>query len=192
MGAAPRSAAPRRAARFALHAHTPAKNTPRPSPQAGRFAQIFVLNANPAGGFYIKVDICRWSPGAAKEAHHDPHALGKNFVGQYYSMFNSNRAALAGVYSETKSQVMVEGKAPAVGRAAIVELLGTLPGDARAIDSLDTCLCVDATPSVVALVTGKIKLEGQENALQFMQCFLLTVEAGAPYCANEIFSLNYA
>jgi hypothetical protein len=144
----------------------------------------------------VKADICRWSVGATKEAHNDPTALGKNFVQQYSSLYSSSRASLAAVYHETKSQMAFEGST-FVGRAAIAEKLPTLPPGTREIDSFDSTTCLDAPvngvgPAVLALVTGRIMLEGQSNPLHYMQIFLLAVEGGAPSCVNEVFSFNYA
>ena len=174
----------------------PSPSARAPRRQAGRFSQVVVLNANPAGGFYIKADICRWSVGANKEAHNDPTALGKNFVQQYYSLYPTSRPSLAAFYHESKAQLTFE-KAQFVGRAAIAEKLPSLPPGSREIDSLDSTACLDAPvggvgPAVVALVTGRILLEDQTNPLAYMQVFLLAVEGGAPSCVNEIFSFNYS
>ena len=147
---------------------------------------------------YVKADLCRWSPGATKTCvAADPTGLGAGFVQSYFEKFTAARESLGGVYND-KSQLHFEGQA-FVGQAAIVAKLPTLPVGAREYDSLDTVAVMDAPtalgqagPASLALVTGKVRIEGEANALAFVQVFLLVVENGAPYCASDIFSFNYA
>jgi hypothetical protein len=188
------------------HARAPIPSFPPPrllaappsAAQAGRFAQTFLLNALPSGGMFVKVDICRWSPGAAKTCvAADPTGLGAGFVQSYYEKFAAARESLGGVYND-KSQLSFEGQA-CVGQAAIAAKLPALPQGAREYDSLDAVQALDAPaapgapgPAALALVTGKVRIAGEANALMFVQVFLLVVENGAPYCASDIFNFNYA
>jgi hypothetical protein len=138
--------------------------------------------------------------GPPNEAHYDQTGMGKGFVTQYLQMYSSNRALLASVYHDSKSQLTFEGQAPLVGRAAIVAKLPELPPGTREHDTCDSIQVLAAAapgaapagPAVVALVTGRILLEGQTNPLAYMQAFFLAVEGGQPFCANEIFYFNYA
>ena len=123
------------------------------------------------------------------------------FLQQYYTLYSSNRAGLASVYHAAKSQMAVEGKT-AVGSAAIGPALLSLGAGRHEMATLDAVTCLDAgSPgaaaagmacAAVALVTGRFTVEGQENPLAFSQAFLLAVEGATPFCANDIFSFNYA
>lgn len=163
----------------------------------GRFSQVFVLNSLPSGGMYVKVDICRFGPGAApQQVGADSTGMGAGFAQQYYTLYTSNRVGLAGVYNATKSQLTFEGQGPLVGQAAIAAKLPTLPAGRHEMATLDAVTASDAPvngvgPAVVVLVTGKITLDGEANPLGFCQAFLLAVEGGAPFCANEIMNFNY-
>lgn len=123
--------------------------------------------------------------------------MAQGFLTQYYTLYASNRAALANVYHAAKSQLSFEGQG-FVGAAAIVGKMPTLPNGRHEMATLDAVTCLDAGvaggvgPAVVALVTGKITLEGEANPLPFGQAFLLAVEGAAPFCANDIFAFNYS
>ena len=115
-----------------------------------------------------------------------------------FSRFAAARESLGGVYHAAKSQMSFEGKA-FVGQAAIAAQLPLLPAGAREYDSLDAAQVLDAPappgtvgPATLALVTGRVRLDGEANVLAFVQVFLVAVEGGAPFVASDVFNFNYA
>jgi hypothetical protein len=102
---------------------------------------------------------------------------------------------------------------PAVGQAAIAQLhLGVapvppetegkapkMPPGAHDIQTLDSLTLFDAsTPAVngisaalLILITGAIRLQGEQNPISFQQCFLVAQEGTATYLANDLFAFIY-
>jgi len=48
-----------------------------------------------------------------------------------------------------------------------------------------------AADSVVVLVTGKIVIKGEANALATAQAFVIVNAGGAPFVSNQVFRFNY-
>ena len=66
---------------------------------AAKFSQLFTLFPLAGGGMYLKNDIVRFGPGAvAFNTSLDASSLGGQFAQQYYAVYGSNRAALAGAW----------------------------------------------------------------------------------------------
>lgn len=92
--------------------------------------------------------------------------------------------SLAPFYRET-SQVVFE-KFSGAGMAGIGEALGAAPEGAHTVETCDIYPVADA--SILVLVTGKIQLTGETNALPFAHAMMVAADAaGAPYISNEIF-----
>ncbi len=158
-----------------------------------------MLSAIPSGGMYIKMDIFRFSAGAAaQQTAADSTGMGMGFAQQYFSLLGAgNRAGLASVYTP-KSQLSFESQT-VVGSEQIVPKLATMPNGKVDIGTLDAAIAVEAgapvngvAPAVLVMVTGTFKIENEANALNFMQIFFLAVEGAAPYCANDVFFFNYS
>lgn len=102
-------------------------------------------------------------------------------------MYDTNRQALASLYSESSLLTMNGEKFK--GAQSIMEKISQLPNMQRDIT-------VDSQPvpshgSVLVLVSGKVMVEGQTNMLTFCQNFHLVPSAGSWYIANEAFRLIY-
>jgi len=119
----------------------------------------------------------------------DPDAIAKAFVGHYYSMFDTNRAALAGMFQPT-SMMSFEGD-KFQGPDQIVGKLMKLQFQ----QCLHTTTLIDAQPTVnngvLVFCTGHIQTEGQERPLMFSEVFtLMPTPEGSFYVYNNIFRLN--
>jgi hypothetical protein len=159
----------------------------------------------------------RWGPGAApQQVALDTTLMAMPFLQSYYSEYQKTpRAGILNMYHPQKSQLSMGDTAkfpPSVGRAAIEPMhLGVAPvapetegkpprmapgaHDLQTVDALSV-LSAGAAPNgisaaVLVLVTGRIRLVGENNPLNFMQVFLVATEAGNNYIANEMFSLIY-
>jgi Nuclear transport factor 2 (NTF2) domain len=114
------------------------------------------------GGMYVRNDITRFGAGSLPfNSSLDKSGIGGQFAQQYYQIYASNRAALAGIYREN-SQLTFEGRLK-TGVAGIMEEILKLPAGKHAIDSLDVHP-VDSVTTLI-LVSGKIIIEGEENPL---------------------------
>jgi len=76
------------------------------------------------------------------------------------------------------------------GIGAITEKLAPFTKSQREIATLD------AQPggpggSIIVLITGVVRLEGQEHPQKYSQCFHLVPESGTYYVLNDIFRLVY-
>ncbi|XP_074575498.1 nuclear transport factor 2B-like [Curcuma longa] len=122
----------------------------------------------------------------------DPDAVAKAFVEHYYRTFDSNRAALGGLYQDA-SMLSFEGD-KVQGAAAIVAKLTSLPFQqcAHAITTVD---CQPSGPAggMLVFVSGSIQVGGESHVLKFSQMFqLMPTPQGSFYVLNDIFRLNYA
>ena len=86
------------------------------------------------------------------------------------------------------SQLTFEGR-PATGAAAVMAEVSRLPAGTQELTTLDAQPL--AGDSVVVLVTGKIVLEGEANALATAQAFVVVNAGGAPFVSNQVFRFNY-
>merc|ERR1719215_254242 len=146
---------------------------------------------SPTGSLYVRNNVFRTGPrdaGAVDMNNAAGGELAPAFVEQYYKIFDSDRKALAGIYRDS-SLMAFEGNPVVTGPKAIVERLAVLPATRHAIETLDSQPVQDKVTLV--MVTGKIQLEGQDNALMFAQLFQIVVDASGPYVANDVFRLNY-
>ena len=140
---------------------------------------------------------------AAQQLGLDAGGMGPAFLAQFYPAISANRPALAGLYHPAKSQFTLDTGAPLVGRDAIMaKILGGAPGaDGAAAPGIPKCqysvITADSAgvldaplngvaSAVLVLVTGHVLLEGESNPLAFGQVFLLAVEGGATYVANDV------
>lgn len=139
---------------------------------------------------YVRNDVVRFGPGAAAFASSlDTTGLGASFAQQYYSIAGgASRAQLGAVYRPT-SVLTFEGR-PAAGVAAIMESVSRAPSGKQEIITLDVQPV--AAGAVAILVSGRITLEGEANALNFAQAFAVVNDpaSGGPYVANEFFRFN--
>uniref|UniRef100_A0A804NP46 NTF2 domain-containing protein n=1 Tax=Zea mays TaxID=4577 RepID=A0A804NP46_MAIZE len=106
----------------------------------------------------------------------DPDAVAKAFVEHYYRTFDTNRAALVGLYQET-SMLTFEGQ-KFQGPSAIAGKLGSLPFQACE----HQIVTVDCQPSgpqggMLVFVSGSIRTGPEEHPIKFSQ--------------NDMFRLNY-
>ena len=89
-------------------------------------------------------------------------------------------AAPGGAETEAKPPRM----APGQHELQTVDALPILDAGAQPVNGISSALLI--------LVTGKIKLVGEANALNFMHVFVVATEGGANYVANELASFIYA
>ncbi len=93
--------------------------------------------------------------------------VGKAFVSHYYSIFDSNRANLQGLYQDV-SMLTFEGD-KIQGAAAIGQKLTSLPFQSVTHDVVS----VDSQPAagngVLVFVCGNLKVDGSENPMKFSQ-----------------------
>ncbi|CAM0883279.1 unnamed protein product [Alopecurus aequalis] len=118
--------------------------------------------------------------------------VARAFVEYYYQTFDSNRAALAALYSST-SMLSFEGHRVA-GAQEIGLKLAQLPFE-QCRHSVSTIDC-QPTPSfpggILVFVSGNLQLGGEEHQLRFSQMFqLVPNEQGSFFVQNDIFRLNY-
>nr|ACN33761.1 unknown [Zea mays] len=98
----------------------------------------------------------------------DPDAVAKAFVEHYYRTFDTNRAALVGLYQET-SMLTFEGQ-KFQGPSAIAGKLGSLPFQACE----HQIVTVDCQPSgpqggMLVFVSGSIRTGPEEHPIKFSQ-----------------------
>ena len=113
--------------------------------------------------------------------------IANQFVQHYYQQFDTNRAGLAALYTNT-SMLTYENE-QFMGTEKICEKLATLPGIKHGN------IVMDAQPSVnnaiICMVSGDLMIEGSDNAIKFTQVFYLA-PGGAQgyYCHHDIFRLS--
>lgn len=110
------------------------------------------------------------------------------------SYSHHRRAAIAPLYRDASSMCF-EGT-DHEGSAAINAKIPSLPSGQHAMTSFDSVTSISAPigtvqTAVVALLSGQFKIEGEANPLAFAQAFVLVVDNGAPYCANDLFRFHY-
>lgn len=119
----------------------------------------------------------------------DPEAVGKAFLEYYYSIFQTARQNLAGLYQDA-SMLTFEGQ-KFQGAQAIVQKLSSLPFQQCRV----TPATMDFQPSVsggiIVFVTGQIQTEGESNAIKFSQVFHLAPLNNSFVVTNDMFRLNY-
>lgn len=120
----------------------------------------------------------------------DPDQVAKAFTDHYYAMFDTNRAALAGLYQD-QSMLSFEGQ-KFMGTQQIMGKLTGLPFQqcTHHISSLDAQPSISG--GILVFVTGQLLPEGETNALKFSQTFHLVPVAGSFVVSNDLFRLNYA
>ncbi|KAK8916364.1 Nuclear transport factor 2 [Platanthera zijinensis] len=98
----------------------------------------------------------------------DPDAVARAFVEHYYRTFDTNRAALGGLYQDN-SMLSFEG-AKTQGAAAISEKLTGLPFQ-QCQHNISTIDCQPSGPAggVLVFVSGSLQLSGEQHALKFSQ-----------------------
>jgi hypothetical protein len=121
----------------------------------------------------------------------DPDSLSKAFVEHYYTQFDTNRAALVGLYQEG-SMLSFEGE-KIQGAQAISNKLNSL-GFQQCKHNISTVDCQPSGPAggMLVFVSGSLQLPGEEHLLKFSQMFHLIPNQGSFYVFNDIFRLNYA
>ena len=94
--------------------------------------------------------------------------MAKAFVQHYYQTFDSNRAALAGLYQDG-SMLTFEGE-KFLGGAAITNKIGSLPFQ-QCLHKIDTIDCQPSGPQggVLVFVSGTITTGPGEHPLKFSQ-----------------------
>ena len=121
----------------------------------------------------------------------DPDGVAKAFVEHYYRTFDSNRAALVGLYQEN-SMLTFEGN-KFMGAAAIAGKLTSLPF-ATCTHRITTVDCQPSGPTggMLVFVSGSLQPDGGEHHIKFSQMFqLMPVGPGNFYVQNDMFRLNY-
>ena len=117
--------------------------------------------------------------------HFEEH--GKNFLQNYYSALQSNRAALAACY--TMDSFITYNGQRMKGTSSIMEKINGLPQ----IVGFNIA-SVECQPTkdmgILALVDGELKLQDEEHALRFMEIFSLSFVGGKGQINNQIFSVG--
>uniref|UniRef100_M8AVF3 Nuclear transport factor 2 n=1 Tax=Aegilops tauschii TaxID=37682 RepID=M8AVF3_AEGTA len=104
----------------------------------------------------------------------DPDSVSKAFVQHYYQTFDSNRAALVGLYQDG-SMLTFEGEKFG-GPAAIAGKLGSLPFQ-QCQHKIDTVDCQPSGPQggVLVFVSGTITTGPGEHPLKFSQIICIAL-----------------
>ncbi|CAO2184427.1 unnamed protein product [Urochloa humidicola] len=120
----------------------------------------------------------------------DPDAVAKAFVEHYYRTFDTNRAALVGLYQDT-SMLTFEGQ-KFQGPAAIAGKLGSLPFQ-HCEHQIVTVDCQPSGPQggMLVFVSGSIRTGPEEHPIKFSQAFHLLPAGTSFYVQNDVFRLNY-
>ncbi|TVU04921.1 hypothetical protein EJB05_48065 [Eragrostis curvula] len=120
----------------------------------------------------------------------DPDAVAKAFVEHYYKTFDSNRAALAGLYKDS-SLLTFEGE-KILGAANITAKLVSLPFQ-QCQHNIATVDCQPSGPSggMIVFVSGTILTSPTEHPLRFSQVFHLMPIEATFFVQNDMFRLNY-
>jgi Nuclear transport factor 2 (NTF2) domain len=102
----------------------------------------------------------------------DPDSVAKAFVEHYYRTFDTNRAALSGLYQDG-SMLTFEGN-KIQGAQAIAAKLVSLPFEqcAHAISTVD---CQPSGPQggMLVFVSGQLQLAGETHPLKFSQVLVV-------------------
>jgi len=118
----------------------------------------------------------------------DPQAVGTEFVKFYYQSFDSNRASLDALYTDS-SLLTFEG-AQISGKQAIMEKLVGLPMQkvAHQVETMD----VQPSPSgLLVYVTGALMVDDSPAPMKFSQVFhLLPNGQGSYFVQNDLFRLT--
>ena len=98
----------------------------------------------------------------------DPDSVAKAFVEHYYSLFDSNRAALANLYQE--GYMLTFDGQKIQGSQNIVAKLTNLPFQ-QCQHSITTVDCQPSGPAggMLVFVSGNLQLAGEQHALKFSQ-----------------------
>ena len=108
-------------------------------------------------------------------------------VFKFYFLF---LCVFLGAGQREDSFLLFEGDDVYSGAEHIVRKLGSLPATAHNIETLDVQPIADS--ALLVLVTGHIRIEGQENALPFNQSFQMVGGGSDFYLSNDIFAFNYS
>ena len=114
----------------------------------------------------------------------DPTEMAKNFVGQFYAAFDTNRASIVSLY-QAGSSLSFEGDNTA--GQAIAQKLSSLqlpPGSKHAITTTDAQPSCAGSGAVLVFVTGEFV--GQK----FQEVFQLVPQANGYYVHNQIFRVG--
>ncbi|PLW20369.1 hypothetical protein PCANC_11452 [Puccinia coronata f. sp. avenae] len=119
----------------------------------------------------------------------NPSEVATQFVQFYYEKFDSDRSQLAPLYRD-QSMLTFEAN-PYLGTANIVKKLQELPFAkvTHQVHTLDAQPSNSSNPSIIVLVTGALKIDGEENPLRFSQAFHLVQENGTYFVLNDVFRL---
>lgn len=149
----------------------------------------------------MRAEVARFGAAAAvpQNVAGDKTGMGMAIGQQYYSLYTSNKAGLQGLYRPT-SQLTFETKPTATGAAIAQHLAELLPPGSHTMTSIDALQIAEAPTgpgnsilaTVLLLVTGSFRIEGENNALPFAQTFFLAGEQSGAYCSNEVLRFNYA
>lgn len=128
------------------------------------------LHATPLFDEFILRPSLNIPAGRAKRKKMDPDALSKAFVEHYYSTFDANRAALAGLYQEA-SMLTFEGQ-KIQGAQNITDKLAGLPFQ-QCQHQITTVDCQPSGPAggMIVFVSGNLLLAGEQHPLKFSQVF---------------------
>ncbi|KAL2021266.1 hypothetical protein VTK56DRAFT_7345 [Thermocarpiscus australiensis] len=119
----------------------------------------------------------------------DFQAIANSFVEHYYTTFDTDRKALAGLYREN-SMLTFEG-AQSLGAAGIVEKLTSLPFQ-KVKHQLSGPPDAQPGPNggIIILATGQLQVDDEQRPLMFSQTFQLCQDAaGQWFVFNDLFKL---
>ncbi|KAL6900728.1 hypothetical protein ACP4OV_005404 [Aristida adscensionis] len=120
----------------------------------------------------------------------DPDAVAKAFVEHYYRTFDTNRAALAGLYQDG-SMLTFEGD-KILGAANIAAKLNSLPFQ-QCEHKIVTVDCQPSGPQggMLVFVSGSIRTGPEDHPIKFSQAFHLLPAGQTFFVQNDMFRLNY-
>lgn len=113
--------------------------------------------------------------------------VGKGFVNQYYGVFCTNRAQLAGVYRD--SSLMTWSGEQLQGIQNIMGKMGNMTFQTCQFKPED----IDCHPSlsggVIVVVNGECHLDQESHPLKFNDVFHLAQDQGGWYISNQLFRI---
>ena len=100
----------------------------------------------------------------------DPDQVARAFVEHYYSIFDSNRSALASLYQDA-SMLTFEGQKFAGGPSIVAKLTGLSFQQCKHHVSTIDCQPSGPGGGMLVFVSGNMQLPGEDHPLKFSQVF---------------------
>ena len=153
-----------------------------------QYSEIFHLVDQ--GGLFVFNDIFRVGNTNAFNVPEAAAQVSKQFIEYYYTTYDKNRPALIQLYRP--QSCFTQERARLQGAQQILEHLNNLPGVEHDPSSITADVQqVNGVALLLIFITGKLRLEGESNALNFTETFQLVQDGASYYIGNHFFMLKY-